>query len=293
VLDEDQQERLAALRAALAQGDVIEVHAFATLGAPEATTIESTHAAEEYAEFRVTSVERRLPSGLWAIVTQTCDIARDLEFEPFLHLAPITESTVTIWKDCQYGRSSVRRYAYPRIFDQIEYPVLDIRIIQTIEKPALLADGVDPQHLRFEPHERFRLAAWLARRFARHAFPDQLEEHVLQELRSSARKRIGKDSEAGALLACREAVLVSYTEQGTVEVLFLLSQQKLAATPRLGSKAAERSARVQAGIDQIMQPVARHAADAGGTFTITWRSALPHNVPYADVLYRFHPVDLE
>lgn len=294
MLEEDQERRLEALRAELSQGDVVTVHAMATLGAPEATMIESTREADQVAEFRVTSIERVLPSGLWAIVTQTCDIARDLDLEPFIHLTPLVEAAgAADYDDLLHGRGSVRRYAYPRIFDTVEYPVLDVRVIQTVEKTALVAEGVDPLHMRFDPKERFRLSAWLGRRFARHAFPDDLEDDVLRPLRESARKRLGKNSAAGGLLGAREAIMVGYADSGAVEILFVLNQARLVANERLGGDERQRSQRVAAALDEIMRPVARHVADARSTYTLTWRAALPANIPYADVLYRLHPLDLE
>jgi hypothetical protein len=295
VLDEGQRARLDELRAGLSQGDVIHMYAMATLGAPEATESPSTQAAAEFAEYRVTSVERRLPGGLWAIITQTCDIRRDLDVEPFLQIAPLRESNEVAWADNEHGRASPRRYAYPRIFDEhdLEYPILDIRLVQTVEKAALVAEDVDPQHLRFEPNERFRLSAWLARRYARHAFPDELEEQMLRALRDAICKRIGKQSAAGALLACREQIMVSYGGEGPVDVLFVLNQARVLARTELGSTSEERQKRIPAALDEIMRPVAVSLEKTGSTYTVTWQAAFPNAIPYADVLYRYYPLDVE
>jgi hypothetical protein len=294
VLDEGQRARLDELRAGLFQGDVIHVYALATLGAPEATQSASTQAAAEFAEYRVTSVERRLPGGLWAIITQTCDIRRDLDAEPFLQIAPLRESDAVAWADNEYGRASPRRYSYPRIFDarDVEYPILDIRLVQTVEKAALVAEGVDPQHLGFEPKQRFRLSAWLARRYARHAFPDDLEEQVLRTLRDAVGRRIGKQSAVGALLACREQILVSYGD-GPVGVLFVLNQAKVLARPELGATSEDRQKRVPAALDEIMRPAAVSLERTDSSYTVTWEAAFPKAIPYADVLYRYHPLDVE
>lgn len=294
MLDEEQRARLDKLRAGLWQGDVIHLYAMAILGAPEATESPSTQAAAEVAEYRVTSVERRLPGGLWAIITQTCDIRRGLDVEPFLQIAPLMESEPTAWEDNQHGRASPRRYSYPRIFDEhgLEYPMLDLRVVETVEKAALVAEDVDPLHLEFDPKERFRLSAWLARRYARHAFPDELEEHVLGTLREAVRKRIGKQSAAGALLVCREQILISYGD-GPVEVLMLLNQARALARPELGATPEERQKRIRAALDEVMRPVALALDKSGGRYTLTWEAAFPNAIPYSDVLYRYHPLDVE
>lgn len=288
MLGDKERERLDRYRAELQQGDVLHVHAFAIGGAPESTTSEETREAQEFAEFAVTTVERRLRTGLWAIVTQTCDIRRDLDVEPFLHLAPIVELDPPAWRAAQAGRGGPRLYSYPPIAD-IDYPALDVRMPITIEKAALGTASTDPLALRFDPHERAQLSRWLARRYARHAFPDDLEAEVLDALRDSVKARRGKDSEAGALLDCREAILVDYDEAGAVDVRVVINQQRTLAHPKLKGELD----RIKMGTDQMFTPVVKQMAKSGSTRTLTWSASYPHAMPYADVLYRFHPLDID
>jgi len=88
-LSVEQQDALDRLRAELQQGDVIHVDAFAVVGAPEATLLDDTGDAEGLARYRLTAVERRLESGLWAVISRTCDLRRDIDLEPFVQVSPI------------------------------------------------------------------------------------------------------------------------------------------------------------------------------------------------------------
>lgn len=66
---------------------------------------------------------------------------------------------------------------------------------------------------------RARLAQWLSRRFARHAFPDWLEEAVLRRLRHEVQRRQrAPGTPAGALVLAREAILIGYCEGAGVEI---------------------------------------------------------------------------
>jgi hypothetical protein len=295
VLDDEQVERLAHLSGTLQQGDVIRVNVLTTVGAPEATYSEETREAGEVADFRVTSVERRLSSGLWAIVTQTCDIRRDADVEPFLHLAPLVDApSPELWEDLRRGGRSSRFYAYPVVFDTVDVdrPLLDIRVIQTIERAALVAETVDPKPIRFDPKERQRLSTWLAHRFARHAFPDDLEEQILGPLRRSCRDRLGKNSEAGALLEVREAIFVRYSE-ATVEITFVLAQDRTLRHTQFAGDQAKTEKAVKAGLAQLMKPVAVSAGKTDPAWSVTWRAVFPESVPLSDVLYDLHPVAID
>lgn len=127
-LTDDQQERLDRLRAALCQGDLVHLTPLATVGSPESTIQESVKLAKPFAEYGLATIEWRAASGLWAIVTQTCDIRRAPDVEPFLHPALVLDVTEEEWTAAEGGRSSTRRFAYPGPIDEIERPVLDVRV---------------------------------------------------------------------------------------------------------------------------------------------------------------------
>lgn len=289
-LSADQQEALARLRAELDQGDVIHVDAFAVVGAPEATLLEDTQDAAELSRYRLTAVERRLASGLWAVISQTCDIRRDIDLEPFVQVSPILGLGQEEWRQARDGTASTRRFAYPHALGHVAHPVLDVRIVQTIEKTALVAETVAPIDARLDRPTRLRLSTWLARRFARHAFPDELEAVALRRLREElARRRAQPGSPAGALLDCREAILVAYGDGPTIDVLFVVRQDRVVAHP-VFAQDAERKLRDAA--DAIMRPVARRAQAQGSGYTLTWDVATPNAIPFSEILYRYNPIDI-
>lgn len=290
-LSAGQAAALERFRARLSQGDVVHIQAFAVLGAPAATLLGDTHEAEEVAPYGITAVERRLDSGLWAIVTQTCDIRREIEVEPFLQLAPLVDASETGWERARDGASSTRRFAFPRPIEDCRNPVLDIRIVQTIEKTALVADGVDPIEIGMDRAQRLRLSVWLSRRYARHAFPDEVEDSALRRLREEIAKRLGQTgTPAGALLACREAVMVRYGEGPVIDVLFIVRQDKIAAQPAFQK---DPESQIKQGADSIMKPVARHLERVGGGYQLTWDVATPNLIPYDEILYRYNPLDID
>jgi hypothetical protein len=288
-LDPEQQEALEHLRAHLRQGDVVHVHPYSMLGAPEATLLDDTRDAGEVAEFRITSVERRMPSGMWAVITQTCDIRRDLDDEPFLQLAPLVELGLETWQRAGDGRS-IRHLAYPERVEDQDHPVLDIRIVQTIERTALVAQGVNPIDLGLTPGFRDALSVWLATRYARHAFPDQLEDSALDRLRQTVRKYASSaGNPAGALVACLEGLWVRY-DQTNVDVLFVVRQDRIV----LHTKALqpEPTAALEKAAADIMAAVVKRNDAVNGGYRIEWKVATANRVPASAVLYQYHPIDL-
>lgn len=286
----EQREALDHLRANLRQGDVLHADAFAVVGAPEATLLQDTQDAEALARYRLTAVERQLATGLWAVITQTCDIRRDVDVEPFLHLSPVLDLPEAKWSAARDGLASTRRFAYPHPVGHCQHPVLDIRIVQTIEKTALIAGTVQPTDAGLDHATRLRLSTWLARRFARHAFPDEIENAALRRLREELAKRAAQPgAPAGALLACREVVLVAYGDGPAIDILFIVRRDRVVAHPVFAQEAERK---LNDGADTIMRPVVKRLQSQGGGYTLTWDVATPDRVPYADILYRYNPIDI-
>lgn len=251
-LTAEQHEALDRLRAALRQGDVLHADAFAVVGAPEATLLEDTRDAEEFARYRLTAVERQLTTGLWAVITQSCDIRRDVDVEPFLQLSPLLDLAEAEWVAARDGLASTRRFSYPRPVGDCQHPVLDIRIVQTLEKTALVADTVEPTDAGLDHPTRLRLSTWIARRFARRAFPDEVEDAALRRFRDELAKRAAQPgTPAGALLACREAVLVAHGDGPAIDVLFIVRRDRVVAHP-VFTQDAER--KLTEGAETIMRP---------------------------------------
>jgi hypothetical protein len=289
-LRDDQRETLDRLRAHLHQGDLLHAEAFAVLGSPEATQLQDTQDAAEFARYRLTAVERELAGGLWGVISQTCDIRRDVDVEPFLQLSPVLDLPEPEWDAARDGLASTRRFAYPHPVAGCQHPVLDVRIVQTIEKTALVTDSVGPVDAGLDLATRLRLSTWLARRFARHAFPDEIEDAALRRLRDELAKRARQPgTPAGALLACREVILVAYGDGPTIDVLFVVRRDRVVAHPVF---ATDAEVKLRDGTDTIMRPVATRLQSQRGGYTLTWDVATPSQVPYADILYRYNPIDI-
>lgn len=186
--------------------------------------------------------------------------------------------------------ASTRRFAYPHALGDVTHPVLDVRIVQTVEKTALVAETVAPMDAGLDHPTRLRLSAWLARRFARHAFPDELETVALRRLREElAKRRAQPGTPAGALLDCREAVMVSYGDGPNIDVLFVVRQDRVVTNPVLAQDAERK---LREGADAIMRPVVKRAQSQGSGYTVTWEVATPNAIPFSEILYRYNPIDI-
>ncbi|MFN8062981.1 MAG: hypothetical protein U0Q12_27765 [Vicinamibacterales bacterium] len=288
-LHDDQRKALDRLRAELHQGDVLHVEAFAVVGAPEATQLQDTQDAAEFSRYRLTAVERELAGGLWGVISQTCDIRRDVDVEPFLQISPVLHLPQAEWNAARDGLASTRRFAYPHPVADYQHPVLDVRIVQTIEKTAVVIDSVGPVDTGLDRATRLRLSAWLARRFARHAFPDEIEDAALRRLRDELKRADQPGTPAGALLACREVILVAYGDGPSIDVLFVVRRDRVVAHPVFANDA---EIKLREGADSIMRPVAKRLQSKRGGYTLTWDVATPNQIPYADILYRYNPIDI-
>jgi len=205
------------------------------------------------------------------VISQTCDLRRDTDLEPFVQVSPILGLTEEEWRHGREGTASTRRFAYPHALGDVTHPVLDVRIVQTVEKTALVAETVAPMDAGLDHPTRLRLSAWLARRFARHAFPDELETVALRRLREElAKRRAQPGTPAGALLDCREAVMVSYGDGPNIDVLFVVRQDRVVTNP-VFAQDAER--KLREGADAIMRPVVKRAQSQGSGYTVTWEVA--------------------
>lgn len=288
-LDPSQQERLDQHLANLRQGDLIRVPVIAILGAPRATLNDETAAAAEFTDRAVTAIERDSATGLAAIVSQTCDIRASLEKEPTLAIAHLVDLDKESWEAASDGFRARGRFAYPEGAGGLSCPVLDIRTIHSIEKTALADESLAPFDPDLSPRFRTVLAQWLARRFARHAFPKPLEDAALRRLRETANKYArDKSHPVGALLDVVEGVWVSYDDQNA-KVLFIVRQDSVSRSARLGDDPGRA---LTAGAEDLMQAVVRRNESQGSRYIIRWDVATANKVPADAILYEYHPLYL-
>jgi hypothetical protein len=176
------------------------------------------------------------------IVTQTCDLVRELSVEPFAQLAGIRDLEPEEWEDLRAGQFSARLYALPAGTAGLSCPAVDIRAIATIDKQLLLDDTLPTRKPMLSEGQRQQLGTWLGRRSARVAFEDALEDAVLRPLRSNLKTARNQQTEQGQLARAvikllvgvmAQALRVVYVvEPGTFEVLGLDDQERRRALSR-------------------------------------------------------------
>src|SRR6516165_3200416 len=109
-IDSDQ---LRELLKALHQGDVVDVAKTVRLYSPDAPTWPAEVADVPHEE-PVMTMETRHASGLSVIVSQDCDLRREIHVEPYVILAPLTELDAGRHAQAASGQST-RFFAYPPI----------------------------------------------------------------------------------------------------------------------------------------------------------------------------------
>lgn len=191
----------------LEQGIILRIPALAIIDADPDT------GAASFTEFDT-------PTGLCIVVTQTCDAVRELAIEPYLQVAPVKDVDESVWTRSRAGRLSPRYFALPRGTAGVPGPVVDLRLIATIDKRLVLGEQfalVDCLAARL----RGPFSEWLGRRFARHAFDDDLEQELLGLIRRRLADRFNSEQADGPLVRSIEGVFVSQIERA-IKLLLLV-----------------------------------------------------------------------
>jgi hypothetical protein len=182
----------------------------------------------------------------------------------------------------------VRRFSYPEPVDGHEHLVLDVRVIQTVEKTALLAGSMKPVASGMTKPLKMKLAQWLGARFSRYAFPDELEEQVLRNLRSAIRDKLDAESPTGGLLRSIEGIWVKYNESGMVGILFMLNGGRASAEPQLQGDAAK----IATGADVLQKGLAKKLEKAGSGYQVEFEVRTPQKVTAYELFYEYVPLDV-
>lgn len=172
----------------LDQGDVLDVAKLPTLYSPDSPA----HPGEVEGiphEKPVMTMEQLLPSRLSVVVSQTCDIRRLPDLEPYLLIAPLTSVDETTYIQAAQ-RLSVRYFAYPPIpgHEDQERLVVDARTISSLEKVAVLSNHLARIECPLPGPERDRLRHWLGQRFGRVAFPDEVANEIIAPIEKALRR---------------------------------------------------------------------------------------------------------
>lgn len=165
----------------LRQGDVLGIAKLITLWSPDSPAHPREVAGVVHEE-PVMAREGRLASGLCVIISQDCDLARDPSTEPYVVVAPLARADDRTYALAN-GVTSVRFFAYPPVIDlENDRLVVDARVLQSIEKLALLSTHIRRIECPLSGPRRAALSGWLGRRFGRTAFPDEIVTQVLRPI---------------------------------------------------------------------------------------------------------------
>ncbi len=145
---------------ALEQGDILRIPALAIIDRDPETGAPCV-------------AELDTPTGLGIVTTQTCDAVREIAIEPYLQLAPIRDVDEPVWARSRAGRLSPRYFALPEGSGGLHRPVVDVRLIATIDKRLVLEDQLSIAG-RLTSALRGPFSEWLGRRSARYAFDPSL-----------------------------------------------------------------------------------------------------------------------
>lgn len=180
-LDLDPQEVAARLRQ-FRQGNILDVGKATWLYSPDSpNNPRELEEAEVEAEEPVMSSEAGIETGLSVVISQTCDVHRLPDVEPYVVLAPLITLDEDDYNDARRGHS-VRFFAFPTIegHEDKENLALDGRMLISLEKLALLSEHIKQVPGPLTEPEQEHLSAFLGRRLGRKAFSAELTEHLVR-----------------------------------------------------------------------------------------------------------------
>lgn len=227
-LDVDGRERAEQIASSLWQGDLLATPVAVTLEAPESSLRDDAHELEVVDDQGLWApAPLEIASGWTAIVTQTCDVVRSLDQVQHLQLMPVVELSKKEWNEALNGRRGTLFSLPPAEGVGIEFPAVDCAICFPVAKAALAHAQVKTLSTPLDPASRILLSHWLMRRVGRHAFPDELEQHVLAPLREKVRRSMGKSSQAGLLADALIGIWSSTEWAAGVSIYFIVDVNRL------------------------------------------------------------------
>jgi hypothetical protein len=191
-LGQPELRRLSRLLETLRQGDVIKLGATNILGRGPSPTLDEASPDTDIPSDAVWSLTLISEVGWYVVLTQDCDIVRHIDIEPCLILCPLDAMDLNNWTALRRGPYSPREFPFPPShvlgLPVGTAPVANLRYVASLEKLALLTPGFQKAAPLPSPLARERFGSWLARRSARAAHPDAVEEHVLKPAGARLRK---------------------------------------------------------------------------------------------------------
>lgn len=183
VLEGDEQAQLDQRLRLLRQGDVITLGATNIVGQGSTPTVREASPEVPVSVDQVWTLMLVSDLGYYVVLSQDCDIVRDVDVEPCLLVCPLEAVPDERWEALRRGPYSPREFPFPTT-DVLKLPsgtapVANIRFVTSLDKAALLAPAFRNVPALRSAALRERFATWLARRAARAPHSDDLEREVL------------------------------------------------------------------------------------------------------------------
>jgi hypothetical protein len=228
-------EQLKELLKALHQGDVVDVAKTVRMYSPDAPTWPDEVADVPHEE-PVMTMETRHASGLSVIVSQDCDLRREIHVEPYVILAPLTELDAGRHAQAASGQST-RFFAYPPIegCEDRENLVIDMRVLSSLEKTALLSSHVRRIGCPLGEPDRVRLREFVGDRFGRSPLPDDIVRQVVTPIEQALR-RVTENANGAAMLAATVFYGLQWTPGRRYVSLMLLTDPARRERFKLGEQ---------------------------------------------------------
>ncbi len=266
----------------LRQGDVLEIGKLVTLWSPDSPAYPREVEGVPHEE-PVMAREGRLASGLCVVVSQDCDLARDPSVEQYVVVAPLTRVDDKAYA-LSNGVMSVRLFAYPPLPGRAdEQLVVDGRVLQSIEKLALLSPHIRRIECPLSEPRRAALGGWLGRRLGRTAFPDEIVTQVSRPIDRAVAQIVAKQPFDRAF-ACVIWTGLRWTPGRPNCSLLLLTDPGLREQHKVHASEVE-------GLTRAVRKALNHAA-RGGDYTINANVLDASEVSAADLL-EYHEIALD
>ncbi len=228
MLDADALARAEEVACSLWQGDLLATPTGVVLEARESSMHEDAHDLDPVDDEGIWAAGAvSITSGWAAIVSQTCDIVREIDDFAHFQLMPVVELSEQEWSEALNGRRGTLFSLPPAEALPLQFPAIDCAISFPVSKAALADPRVRTLNTPMDPAARVLLSNWLMRRVGRHAFPDELEHYVLHPLRDKIKKAMGKTSPGGQLASALLGVWSSTEWAPSVSIMLVVDENRL------------------------------------------------------------------
>lgn len=177
----------------ISQGDLVSTGAVTIVGRGRSRVADAAHANVTDDEQWSVTVES--DPGWYVVISQDCDIVRDVAQEPCVVVCPVQWVSQQRWDQLRNGPYSPRHFPLPEHPDLTgtdhTRPVASLQYVTSVDKYALVASSVRTIRPLTGP-QRQRLAMWIGRRYARPAHDDLVDQRVLVPCGRRIRELAGK-----------------------------------------------------------------------------------------------------